>query len=100
MSGLEATTLLVGDVGGTNARFAIARLVEADPRSNIIASRRTPSHLPQGVAAYPTAAQSSRLEASSLYGPVIDGEIDLTNSPGRCRDRAPDPRAQSGPADQ
>ncbi len=78
--------LLVGDVGGTNARFAIARLVDSRPvleHHESVPVERHPTFLEavavflQGCAVKPTGG------VIAVAGPVTDGEIDLTNSPWR-----------------
>ncbi len=86
MSGLEATTLLVGDVGGTNARFAIARQVEGRPvleHHESFKGADYPTFL-MGVAAFlDGCAVKPTGGVIAVAGPVTDGEIDLTNSPWR-----------------
>ena len=86
MSDSQDRPLLVGDVGGTNARFAIARLVGGQPvldHHESFPAERYPTFL-KGVAAFldgcpikPTGG------VIAVAGPVTDGEIDLTNSPWR-----------------
>ncbi len=78
--------LLVGDVGGTNARFALARNVDGRPvleHFESFPSEIHPTFL-DGVKAYldgrpvkPTGG------VIAVAGPVTDGAIDLTNSPWR-----------------
>ncbi len=78
--------LLVGDIGGTNARFAITRLVDGRPvleHQNSFPARDYPTFL-DGVRAFidgcpikPTGG------VIAVAGPVTDGAIDLTNSPWR-----------------
>ena len=80
------SVLLVGDVGGTNARFALARLVEGRPvldHHDSFPAADYPTFL-DGVAAFidgcpvkPTGG------VIAVAGPVTDGAIDLTNSPWR-----------------
>ena len=79
-------TLLVGDVGGTNARFAIARMVGGRPVLEHHESFRGADHptflagvkaFIDGCAVKPTGG------VIAVAGPVTDGEIDLTNSPWR-----------------
>ena len=79
-------TLLVGDVGGTNARFAIARLVEGRPvleHHESFPASEHPTFL-GGVKAF---IDGCGVKPSggviAVAGPVTDGEIDLTNSPWR-----------------
>jgi glucokinase len=89
-------TLLVGDVGGTNARFAMAHMVEGRPvlEHHDSFPAETLSDLPRRrEAPSSTAARSSRPAASSPWPvAVTDGEIDLTNSPWRVSEsRAPAP---------
>ena len=78
--------LLVGDVGGTNARFALARRVDGRPRLEHFESFPAETHptFLDGVKAYldgcpvkPTGG------VIAVAGPVTDGAIDLTNSPWR-----------------
>lgn len=86
MSGSETATLLVGDVGGTNARFAIARLVEGRPvleHHESFKGADYPTFL-KGVAAFlDGCAVKPTGGVIAVAGPVTDGEIDLTNSPWR-----------------
>jgi glucokinase len=87
---MSSQTLLVGDVGGTNARFATAHLVDGLPvldRVESFPAHRFPTFL-AGVAAFiegcpvkPTGG------VIAVAGPVTDGEIDLTNSPWRVSER-------------
>ncbi|MFS0741918.1 glucokinase [Brevundimonas sp. 3P9-tot-E] len=78
--------LLVGDVGGTNARFALARMGDGRPRLKHFESFPAETHptFLDGVKAYldgcpvkPTGG------VIAVAGPVTDGAIDLTNSPWR-----------------
>ncbi|MGZ9099843.1 MAG: glucokinase, partial [Brevundimonas sp.] len=79
-------TLLVGDVGGTNARFAIARMVDGQPVLDHFESfpaERHPTFL-KGVAAFIEGCEVKPTGGViAVAGPVTDGEIDLTNSPWR-----------------
>ncbi len=77
---------LVGDVGGTNARFALARNVDGRPVLEHVESFPAEIHptFLDGVKAYldgrplkPTGG------VIAVAGPVTDGAIDLTNSPWR-----------------
>ena len=79
-------TLLVGDVGGTNARFALAHRVEGKPvleHHDSFPAETYPTFL-EGVRAFiegcPIKPTGGVL---AVAGPVTDGEIDLTNSPWR-----------------
>lgn len=83
---LSDRTLLVGDVGGTNARFAIARMRDGWPVLE--------HHQSFPAADYPTFLDGVRafIEGCvvkpsggviAVAGPVTDGAIDLTNSPWR-----------------
>lgn len=79
-------TLLVGDVGGTNARFALARMVdgrlELDHHESFKGADY-PTFL-KGVAAFVDGcAIKPTGGVIAVAGPVTDGEIDLTNSPWR-----------------
>ncbi len=86
MTTAREKTLLVGDVGGTNARFAIARsrdgVLSLDHHESFKGADH-PTFL-AGVRAFidecdvkPTGG------VIAVAGPVTDGEIDLTNSPWR-----------------
>jgi len=83
---MPETTLLVGDVGGTNARFAIARLVGGEPvleHHESFPAERYPTFL-KGVAAFiDGCAVKPTGGVIAVAGPVTNGEIDLTNSPWR-----------------
>lgn len=83
---MSETTLLVGDVGGTNARFAIARLVGGEPvleHHESFPAERYPTFL-KGVAAFiDGCAVKPTGGVIAVAGPVANGEIDLTNSPWR-----------------
>ncbi len=79
-------TLLVGDVGGTNARFAVARMVEGkvvlDHHESFPASEH-PTFL-GGVKAFLDGCEVKPSGGViAVAGPVTDGAIDLTNSPWR-----------------
>ncbi|RIJ67503.1 glucokinase [Brevundimonas sp. LPMIX5] len=78
--------LLVGDVGGTNARFALARTVEGRTvleHFDSFPARTYPTFL-EGVAAYldgcPVRPAGGVI---AVAGPVTNGAIDMTNSPWR-----------------
>lgn len=80
----DGKTLLVGDVGGTNARFAIATWKDGLPvleHHESFPAERYPTFL-EGVAAF---IDSCEVKPSggviAVAGPVEDGAIDLTNSP-------------------
>jgi glucokinase len=79
-------TLLVGDVGGTNARFALARMVDGRPvleHHESFPAEHYPTFL-KGVAAFiDGCAVKPTGGVIAVAGPVADGEIDLTNSPWR-----------------
>lgn len=79
-------TQLVGDVGGTNARFAIARLVDGLPvldHFQTFKGADYPTFL-QGVSAFMDGcAVKPTGGVIAVAGPVTNGEIDLTNSPWR-----------------
>jgi glucokinase len=85
-SGRDGHLHLVGDVGGTNARFALARVVDGQ--------HRVEQHDSFPADDYPTFLDGVRafLEGCgarphggviAVAGPVTDGFIDLTNSPWR-----------------
>ena len=77
-------TLLVGDVGGTNARFALAHRVDGKPvleHHESFPAERYPTFL-EGVAAFiDGCAVKPTGGVIAVAGPVTDGAIDLTNSP-------------------
>lgn len=79
-------TLLVGDVGGTNARFALARMIDGRPTLDGFDSfpaETYPTFL-EGVQAYLSGCSVRPSGgAIAVAGPVTDGAIDLTNSPWR-----------------
>ncbi len=79
-------TLLVGDVGGTNARFAIARMVDGTPvldHHESFPADQYPTFL-KGVAAFVDGCEVKPTGGViAVAGPVEDGAIDLTNSPWR-----------------
>ena len=79
-------TLLVGDVGGTNARFAIAHMIEGKPvleHHETFKGADYPTFL-EGVRAFiDGCAVKPSGGVIAVAGPVTDGEIDLTNSPWR-----------------
>lgn len=82
--------LLVGDVGGTNARFAIAR--RNDGRIWLEAHDSFPAeHYPtfrQGVAAFIDGCEVKPSGGViAVAGPIEDGTIDLTNSPWRTSEK-------------
>ena len=80
------TILLVGDVGGTNARFAIARMVDGRPvleHHESFKGADYPTFL-KGVAAFIDGCEVKPTGGViAVAGPVTDGAIDLTNSPWR-----------------
>lgn len=77
---------LVGDVGGTNARFALARKVDGRPALEHFQRFPAEAHptFLDGVKAYldgcPVRPSGGVI---AVAGPVTDGAIDLTNSPWR-----------------
>lgn len=84
-------TLLVGDVGGTNARFALAHMA---PDSKGGAKPTLEHHDSFPAETYPTFLEGVKAFIDgcdvkptggviAVAGPVTDGEIDLTNSPWR-----------------
>ena len=83
---MTAPTLLVGDVGGTNARFATVHLVDGTPvldRIESFPAKRFPTLL-AGVAAFVDGCKDRPSGGViAVAGPVTDGQIDLTNSPWR-----------------
>jgi len=79
-------TLLVGDVGGTNARFALAHMVEGEPvleHHQGFPAETYPTFL-EGVRAFLDGCETKPTGGVlAVAGPVTDGEIDLTNSSWR-----------------
>ena len=79
-------TLLVGDVGGTNARFAVARMVDGTPvldHHESFPAETYPTFL-EGVAAFIEGCDVKPTGGViAVAGAVTNGEIDLTNSPWR-----------------
>ncbi|MDP1777391.1 MAG: glucokinase, partial [Brevundimonas sp.] len=75
-------TLLVGDVGGTNARFALAHMVEGKPvleHHESFPAETYPTFL-SGVKAFIDGCEVKPTGGViAVAGPVTDGEIDLTN---------------------
>ena len=84
MSSKSEKTLLVGDVGGTNARFAIARMIDGLPvleHHESFPAEQYPTFL-KGVAAFIDGCEVKPTGGViAVAGPVEDGAIDLTNSP-------------------
>lgn len=79
-------TLLVGDVGGTNARFALAHMIEGRPVLEHHQSFKGADHptFLEGVRAFiDGCAEKPTGGVIAVAGPVTDGAIDLTNSPWR-----------------
>ena len=77
-------TLLVGDVGGTNARFAIATMANGEivlDHHESFPAEQYPTFL-KGVAAFIDGCEVKPTGGViAVAGPVTDGAIDLTNSP-------------------
>jgi len=77
-------TLLVVDVWGTNARFALAHMVEGKPvleHFDSFPAERHPTFL-EGVKAFIDGCEVKPTGGViAVAGPVEDGAIDLTNSP-------------------
>ncbi|MBU1325705.1 MAG: glucokinase [Alphaproteobacteria bacterium] len=79
-------TLLVGDVGGTNARFAIAHMIQGRPVLEHHESFKGADHptFLDGVRAFIDGCEVKPTGGViAVAGPVTDGTIDLTNSPWR-----------------
>ena len=78
--------LLVGDVGGTNARFAVARCTDGAiwlERHDSFPAERHPTFR-EGVAAFIEGCENKPSGGViAVAGPIEDGAIDLTNSPWR-----------------
>ena len=81
---MSEKTLLVGDVGGTNARFAIAHMTDGVPtldHHESFPASQYPTFL-EGVAAFIDGCEVKPTGGViAVAGPVEDGAIDLTNSP-------------------
>ena len=79
-------TLLVGDVGGTNARFALAHMIQGQPvleHHESFKGADYPTFL-EGVRAFIDGCEEKPSGGViAVAGPVTDGTIDLTNSPWR-----------------
>jgi len=75
---------LVGDIGGTNARFALVELDAPGRPVTRVVSRPAADHptASEAIAAYLTGQGGARPVAAviAVAGPVTDGFIDLTNS--------------------
>ncbi len=85
MSG-SGGAVLVGDIGGTNARFALARRTGSGlalEHQQSFPAEQVPTFL-EAVSAF-IAGCGVRPDGGVLAvaGPIIDGEVDLTNSPWR-----------------
>lgn len=80
----DGKTLLVGDVGGTNARFAIATMTDGRitlDHHESFPAEQYPTFL-KGVAAFIDGCEVKPTGGViAVAGPVTDGSIDLTNSP-------------------
>jgi glucokinase len=75
--------ILVGDVGGTNTRFAIAESQGSDWRFTRLQQQATGPRFPEDLARYLATASLPPLEAAAFCGagPVLqDGSIRLTNA--------------------
>ncbi|MBX3477923.1 MAG: glucokinase [Brevundimonas sp.] len=86
MSRASERTLLVGDVGGTNARFALARWTDAGPvleHQESFPASEHPTFLGGVKAFIDGCADKPTGGVIAVAGPVTDGAIDLTNSPWR-----------------
>lgn len=81
---MSDSPLLVGDVGGTNARFALARMVDGQitlDHHESFPAEQYPTFL-KGVAAFVDGCEVKPSGGViAVAGPVTDGAIDLTNSP-------------------
>ncbi len=87
---MSPPTLLVGDVGGTNARFATVHLVDGHPvldRVESFPARRFPTLLAAVAAFIDGCKVRPDGGVIAVAGPVTNGEIDLTNSPWRVSER-------------
>jgi glucokinase len=77
-------TALVGDIGGTNARFALADLSAGTPRISNIRDYASQSYKSGGdvVRAYLTDAGSKpEIAAVAVAGPITGGAVHFTNLP-------------------
>ena len=75
---------LVGDIGGTNARFALAESTSGRPRLSSFRSLRCADYpsLEQAIAAYFAGQPSEPRPATAVIavaGPVVDGALNFTN---------------------
>lgn len=87
---MSRPTLLVGDVGGTNARFATVHLVDGTPvldRVESYPAKRFPTLLAAVSAFLDGCGVRPAGGVIAVAGPVTNGEIDLTNSPWRASER-------------
>lgn len=85
MSG-AGKAFLVGDVGGTNARFALARWTDegfALEHHQSFPAEQVPTFLEAVRAFVDGCADNPDGGILAVAGPIIDGEVDLTNSPWR-----------------
>jgi glucokinase len=75
---------LVGDIGGTNARFALAEPTSGRPRLSLFRSLSCEDHpsLEAAIAAYFAGQPSEPRPATAVIavaGPVVDGALNFTN---------------------
>ena len=75
--------LLIGDIGGTNARFALAHPDEPGFSSELTLATADYETVEQGITDYLERSGSGRPDAICLAaaGPVVDDRIVLTNNP-------------------
>jgi glucokinase len=82
--------VLVGDIGGTNARFALARLTDdgfALEHHQSFPAEQVPTFL-EAVRAFIDGGIDKPVGGVlAVAGPIIGGEVDLTNSPWRVSER-------------
>ncbi|HEY0103141.1 MAG TPA: glucokinase [Brevundimonas sp.] len=79
-------TVLVGDVGGTNARFALARRTDggfALEHHQSFPAAQVPTFLEAVKAFIEGCPAKPAGGVLAVAGPILDGEVDLTNSPWR-----------------
>ncbi len=84
---------LVGDLGGTNARFAIADLSGSQPQITASRSLRCSDfpNVDQAIEAYlgdSSGGARPAVVALAAAGPVVNGAVKFTNNPWHCSERS------------
>ena len=74
--------LLIGDIGGTNARFALAHTNEPRFSAELTLSCADYATVQHGITAYLERCGVERVDVICLAaaGPIVDGSIDVTNN--------------------